>query len=58
MIGKDERGTSRLSTTRITETLLPLAEVARRFLDVEIQIQGLPGDEGLIEVRPAGASSV
>ncbi len=43
---------SRLSVSEVTPELLQIARVARALCDVEIQVQGLPGDEGLVEVRP------
>ncbi len=51
-IGQGSRGASRVTTSEVTTPLLAVADVARRFLDVDIQVQGLPGDEGLVEVRP------
>jgi RNA 3'-terminal phosphate cyclase (ATP) len=51
-IGRESRGTSRLTTTEVTPNLLGIAGLARRFLDVDVQVQGLPGDEGLVEIRP------
>jgi RNA 3'-terminal phosphate cyclase (ATP) len=49
---KAPRGSSRISTSEVTGTLLAVAGVVRRFLDVEVQIQGLPGGDGVIEIRP------
>jgi RNA 3'-terminal phosphate cyclase (ATP) len=53
VIGRDAPMGSRITTTEVTPSLLAVADVARRLLGVEIQINGLPGDDGTIEVRPA-----
>jgi len=52
VIGKDPPSPSRITTGEITPSLLTIADVARRMLQVDIQIQGLPGDDGAIEIRP------
>lgn len=51
-IGGEGPSASRVTTTEVTPTLLSLADVVRRMLPVDVQIQGLPGDDGAIEVRP------
>lgn len=53
VIGRDAPVGSRLTTSEVTPALLAVADVARRLLGVEIQIQGLPGDDGTVEIRPA-----
>ncbi len=47
-----ERRPSRLSVSEVTWELLQVARAARALCEVEIQVQGLPGEEGLVEVRP------
>jgi RNA 3'-terminal phosphate cyclase (ATP) len=51
-IGGDGPSSSRVTTTEVTPTLLAVADVIRKMLPVDIQIQGLPGDDGMIDVRP------
>jgi RNA 3'-terminal phosphate cyclase (ATP) len=53
VIGRDAPMGSRITTAEVTPSLLVVADVARRMLGVEIQIQGLPGDDGTVEIRPA-----
>lgn len=53
-IGGEAEG-SRFTTAEVTIDLLRVAELARAFLDVEVQIVGAPGEEGLVEVRARGS---
>jgi RNA 3'-terminal phosphate cyclase (ATP) len=48
-----ERST-RYTVSRVTPHLLTNVEVIRRFLDVEIVVQGADGEEGEVRVAPAG----
>jgi RNA 3'-phosphate cyclase len=45
---------SQVYTTQVTQHLLTNAEVIRRFLPVHIDIQGIPGNPGVINITPAG----
>jgi RNA 3'-terminal phosphate cyclase (ATP) len=46
----------RYSVSEVTLHLLTNAEVIRRFLDVEITVEGRVGDEGEVRVLPPGAT--
>jgi RNA 3'-terminal phosphate cyclase (ATP) len=52
VIGKDPPSASHLTVSEVTAGMLTVSDVIRRMLPVEIQIQGLPGDEGAIDLRP------
>jgi RNA 3'-terminal phosphate cyclase (ATP) len=48
-------GSSVIRTPRITSHILTNAEVIRRFLSVEIQVQGNLGAEGLVQITPSAS---
>jgi RNA 3'-terminal phosphate cyclase (ATP) len=52
VIGKDPPTPSYITTAEVTAGMLTVADVIRRMLPVDIQIQGLPGDNGAITLRP------
>jgi RNA 3'-terminal phosphate cyclase (ATP) len=45
----------RYTVSEVTKHLTTVADVIRRFLDVEIAIVGREGDEGEVRVQPPGA---
>jgi RNA 3'-terminal phosphate cyclase len=49
---RDPPAYSRVTTCEITGTMLTVAGVLRAMLPVDVQIVGMPGDDGIIEVRP------
>jgi RNA 3'-terminal phosphate cyclase (ATP) len=51
-IGGGGRGASRFTVTEVTPALLTVAPVIRAFLDVDVKVLGLPGSDGMIDVRP------
>lgn len=55
-IGAEKSAASRVTTTEVTPALLAVADVVRRLLPVEVLIQGLPGADGVVDVRPRKAS--
>lgn len=52
---RERRPSSRFTVGEVTGELLAVARVARALCDVEVQVQGLPGEEGVVEVRPPSA---
>lgn len=57
-IAPASRGTSRFTTAEVTTELLSIAGVVRALLDVDVQVQGLPGAEGLVEIRPRPEAAI
>lgn len=51
-IGGDGPAASRLTTTEVTLGLLASADVVRALLDVDVRVQGLPGNDGLVQLHP------
>lgn len=51
-IGGEAPSASRFTTSEVTVGLLAGADVVRALFDVEVLVQGLPGHEGLVQVRP------
>lgn len=51
-IGGEGPAASRFTTSEVTLGLLASADVVRALFDVEVLVQGLPGHEGLVQVRP------
>ncbi len=49
---------TRYSVARVTQHLLTNAEVIRRFLDVEVEVIGVEGQEGAVSAGPRGAVSL
>lgn len=50
------RGKSSLTTTQITEHLLTNLWVIRRFIDVEVSLEGVKGGPGRLELTPLGCT--
>lgn len=50
-----EPGVSRFSVSEVTVGLLSIARAARALCGVDVRVVGLPGVEGMIEVRPTCA---
>jgi RNA 3'-terminal phosphate cyclase (ATP) len=46
----------RYSVSEVTAHLTTNAEVLRRFLDLDISVEGRPGEEGEVRVLAPGAS--
>lgn len=53
-IGGNGPVSSRWTTTEVTLGLLASADVVRSLLDVDVRVQGLPGNDGLVQVHPRG----
>jgi len=51
-IRADQRPASRVTVAEVTPLLLRIADVARKFLDVQVRILGFPGSDGVLDVRP------